>query len=167
MIWAESVTSDGRFVWRSERRNHAPWFAPRRPRDNWLLVTQPCVLLQRTTAKEQSRRLIAAVLPESFIRWREGVTVENHLNMVRAVGPSPSVSVEVIAALLGSAAADAAFRCLNGSVAVSAFELEELPLPPPAVMARLARLLGAAAPAAKVEGAIAAAYGRTDAAAAA
>ena len=72
VIWAESVTSDGRFVWRSEKRNHAPWFAARRPKDDWLIVTQPCVLLQRTTAKEQPRRLIAAELPASFIRKHKG-----------------------------------------------------------------------------------------------
>ncbi len=167
VIWAESVTSDGRFVWRSEKRNHSPWFAARRPKDDWLIVTQPCVLLQRTTAKEQPRRLIAAELPESVIRRHQGVVIENHLNMVRAVAPRPRVPAAVIAALLNSAAVDAAFRCINGSVAVSAFELEELPLPAPAVMARLARLVSGGAPKAKVEAAIAAAYRENDAAAAA
>jgi adenine-specific DNA-methyltransferase len=158
VIWAEAVTSDGRFVWRSEKRNHAPWFAARRPKDDWLIVTEPCVLLQRTTAKEQPRRLIAAELSANFIRKHKGVTVENHLNMVRAVELKPSVSARVIAVLLNSAAVDAAFRCLNGSVAVSAFELEELPLPSPAAMAGLARLVAARAPVAKIEAAIAAAY---------
>jgi adenine-specific DNA-methyltransferase len=167
VIWAESVTSDGRFLWRSEKRNHAPWFAAKRPKDDWLIVTQPCVLVQRTTAKEQARRLIAAELPESFIRRHRGVIVENHLNMVRALEKAPAVPAAVIAALLGSAVVDAAFRCLNGSVAVSAFELEELPLPGPATMTKLARLVAAAAPPAKIEAAIAAAYGRCNAAAAA
>ena len=167
VIWAESVTSDGRFVWRSEKRNHSPWFAARRPKDDWLIVTQPCVLLQRTTAKEQPRRLIAAELPESVIRRHRGVVIENHLNMVRAVEPRPRVPAAVIAALLNSAAVDAAFRCINGSVAVSAFELEELPLPAPAVMARLARLVSGGAPRAKIEAAIAAAYRENDGAAAA
>ena len=141
VIWAELVTSRGRFVWRSDRRNHAPWFEAKPPKDDWLIVGRPCVLVQRTTAKEQARRLIAAELPESFIRGHGGVLVENHLNMVRAIGGSPSVSASVIAALLGSSTVDAAFRCINGSVAVSAFELEELPLPSPAVMTRLARLV--------------------------
>lgn len=167
VIWAESVTSDGRFVWRSEKRNHAPWFAPIRPKDDWLIVSRPCVLLQRTTAKEQARRLICTVLPEGFIQRHRGVIVENHLNMVRALGPSPRVPVGVIAALLGSAVVDGAFRCINGSVAVSAFELEELPLPPPAIMANLTRLGAAGAPAAKMDAAIAAAYRSPNAAAAA
>jgi adenine-specific DNA-methyltransferase len=158
VIWAESVTSDGRFVWRSERRDHAPWFEANRPKDDWLIVTKPCVLLQRTTAKEQARRLIAAELPRSFVARHGGVMVENHLNMVRAIVPKPRIPPSVIARLLNSAAVDAAFRCLNGSVAVSAFELEELPLPAPSVVARLSKLALSRVSAAKIEATIAAAY---------
>jgi adenine-specific DNA-methyltransferase len=165
VIWAEAVTSDGRFIWRSEKRNHFPWFAAKRPRDDWMIVTRPCVLLQRTTAKEQPRRLIAAELPESFIRRYGGVLVENHLNMIRAIHPNPAIPAAVIAVLLNSAVLDGAFRCINGSVAVSAFELEELPLPAPLVIERLVRLITAGAPSAKVEATIAAAYGRNNAAA--
>jgi adenine-specific DNA-methyltransferase len=167
VVWAESVTSAGRFIWRSEKRNHAPWFEVRLPKDDWLIVTQPCVLLQRTTAKEQPRRLIAAEMSDDFIRPYKGVIVENHLNMVRAIVPRPGISAAVIAALLNSAIVDAAFRCINGSVAVSAFELEELPLPPPAVMATLAALVAADAPTRKIEATIASAYAGDDAAAAA
>jgi adenine-specific DNA-methyltransferase len=129
VIWAESVTSGGEFVWRSEKREHLPWFATMGRKDEWMIVDQPCVLVQRTTAKEQSRRIIAAELPETFIKRHGGVAVENHLNMVRSLTGEAKVSSAAIAALLNSAIVDAAFRCINGSVAVSAFELEELPLP--------------------------------------
>ena len=44
---------------------------------------------------------------------------------------APAVSAGVVSALLNSEIIDQAFRCINGSVAVSAFELEALPLPPP------------------------------------
>ncbi len=165
VIWAESVTSDGRFEWRSEKRNHAPWFEARLPKDNWLIVTEACVLLQRTTAKEQTRRLIAAEMPAAFVRRHKGVIVENHLNMVRAVETKPRMPAAVVAALLNSATVDAAFRCINGSVAVSAFELEELPLPPPAMMAKLTALVASGSPMKKLEALIAAAYARANAAA--
>jgi adenine-specific DNA-methyltransferase len=125
------------------------------------------VLLQRTTAKEQRRRLIAAELPESFIRLHRGVAIENHLNMVRAITRDPVVRACVIASLLNSLAVDVAFRCINGSVAVSAFELEELPLPSPNVLKRVEQLIARGAPASKVEAVIAAAYRVPDAATAA
>jgi adenine-specific DNA-methyltransferase len=167
VIWAEAVTSDGRFICRADRRNHKPWFAPKPPKDDWLIVAHACVLLQRTTAKEQDRRLIAAELPESFITKYGGVIIENHLNMIRAPGANPAVPPAVIAAVLNSHAADAAFRCISGSVAVSAFELEAMPLPSPATMRKVARLLKESAPSTDIENAIATAYGITDAAAAA
>jgi adenine-specific DNA-methyltransferase len=132
LIWAESVTSDGRFVLRCERRNHKP-FLRLAPGDDWLVVRTPCVLLQRTTAKEQARRLIAAEMPADFLARHGGVTVENHLNMLVPTAASPSVgpfiSPALLAAVLNSGALDRAFRCLSGSVAVSAYELENLPLP--------------------------------------
>lgn len=166
VIWAESVTRRGTFAWRTDRRNHAPWFAPRGVADGWLIVDQACILLQRTTAKEQHRRLIAAELPDSFIRKHKGVTVENHLNMIRAAGTKPKVPARTIASLFNSGAVDTAFRCINGSVAVSAYELEHLALPSPAIMNRLTALLRANAPARKIEQLLAGAYRLTDVAAA-
>jgi adenine-specific DNA-methyltransferase len=158
VVWAESVSADGRFAWRAEKRNHAPWFGANLPRDNWLLVDRPCVLLQRTTAKEQVRRLIAAELPGSFIREHGSVVIENHLNMIRAIVPDPCVPLAAIAALLNSAVADAAFRCINGSVAVSAFELQGMPVPPPSVMQQVAQLLSEGATRSDVEALISGAY---------
>jgi adenine-specific DNA-methyltransferase len=130
LIWAESVTSDGRFEFRAARRNHAPWLVVG-PGDKWLTVRRACILLQRTTAKEQARRLIAAELPEAFLRQYGAVSVENHLNMVVPVVARPAVDVPTLAAFLNSTAADQAFRCISGSVAPSAYELEALPLPAP------------------------------------
>lgn len=128
LIWAEAVTSDGHFSYRAEKKNHTPYFEVRRG-DDWLIVDYPCVLLQRTTAKEQARRLIAAALPDAFLAEHGAVVVENHLNMLRPIKDDPPVAAEVLAAFLNSAAADRAFRCVSGSVAVSAYELEALPLP--------------------------------------
>lgn len=159
VIWAEAIASDGRFIWRAERRNHAPWFAPERPKDNWLIIDHACVLLQRTTAKEQERRLIAAELPESFVAKHRGVIVENHLNMIRARDAVPTVAPAVIAAVLNSRAADAAFRCISGSVAVSAFELEAMPLPSPDTMRTIAELIASNSTPDEIDETIAKAYG--------
>jgi len=148
LVWAEAVTSDGRFVFRAEKRNHAPYFKLETG-DEWLLVEDPCVLVQRTTAKEQAKRLIAAEMPAEFVRAHGGVVVENHLNMIRGV--SPKVPPGVVAALMNSEILDQLFRCMNGSVAVSAFELEALPLPPPETLATLAQLVEQGEVAAKIE----------------
>ena len=152
LIWAEAITADGRFVFRADKKNHAPYFELKAG-DNWLVTTKPCVLLQRTTAKEQSRRLIAAALPAEFLEKHGGVVVENHINMIRPITEAPQVSAEVLGAFINSAAADRAFRCVSGSVAVSAYELESLPLPAPEDLGELSRLVEAGADRESIEAA--------------
>lgn len=134
LIWAESITADGQFVFRSTRRNHQPYFLPRRG-DDWLISRRSCVLVQRTTAKEQNRRIVAAQMPQDFIDEYGAAVVENHLNMILPRNGQPSVRPSVLAAILNTAVIDDAFRCISGSVAVSAYELESLPLPPPEALA--------------------------------
>ncbi len=157
LVWAEAVTADGRFIWRAEKKNHAPFFELRAG-DDWLVTTLPCVLVQRTTAKEQRRRLIAAALPLSFLARHGSVVVENHLNMLRPTAGRPPVPPGVLAAFLNSGAADRAFRCVSGSVAVSAYELESLPLPAPEALRELAQLIGARARRNQIESACARLY---------
>lgn len=157
LVWAESVTADGRFVFKAEKRNHAPHFKVEAP-DAWLIADKGCVLLQRTTSKEQSRRLIAAELPASFVEAHGGVIIENHLNMIRAKG-KPKVSAGVVAAVMNSEIADQVFRCISGSVAVSAFELRSLPLPPAKAMGAIEKLVAAQASRRDIERALRQLYG--------
>ena len=128
LVWAESVRAEGVFEFKAEKRNHKPYFEPK-ANERWVVTDFPCVLLQRTTAKEQSRRLVAAELPAAFIEAHGAVVVENHLNMIKPLNGAPRVAPSALAALLNSGVVDQVFRCINGSVAVSAYELEALPLP--------------------------------------
>lgn len=153
IIWAECVTLDGKFEYRATKKNHKPFVKPQK-NQQWLLAQAPCVLVQRTTAKEQRRRLFAAELPEKFIRTHGAVSIENHLNMIRPVTEDPSVSLRVIAALLNSQIVDSAFRCISGSVAVSASELESLPVPSPEEACRLDQLLDSHVASEEIEKAI-------------
>lgn len=152
LVWAEAVTTDGHFVWKAEKRNHEPWFEIR-DGDDWLVTRSQCVLLQRTTAKEQNRRLVAAALPTDFLATHGAVVIENHLNMLRPLPNRKPIPAAVLAAFLNSAAADRAFRCVSGSVAVSAYELEALPLPPPGALQPLIKLVESNASRTRIEAA--------------
>lgn len=158
LIWAESVRPNGDFAFRAEKRNHEPYFEPKQD-ERWLVTDFPCVLVQRTTAKEQCRRLIAAELPESFLAQHGAVVVENHLNMVKSVDGAGEVSPAVLAAVLNSDVVDQLFRCINGSVAVSAYELKALPLPVPETTEEIGRLVAGKAGRDVLEQAVARAYG--------
>lgn len=157
LIWAECVDPEGTgtFTFKATGRNHVPWYKPQRPKDPNVVKTA-CVLLQRTTAIEQPRRLIAAELSQSFIDEHGGqVSVENHLNMVRPIpGVIPKTPLHVIVTLLNSKTVDQIFRCINGSVAVSAYELESMPFPSSKDCKRLEGLLAKGASKNKIETAI-------------
>ena len=73
--------------------------------------------------------------------------------MIRPVTAEPAVPASTLAALLNSPIIDKAFRCISGSVAVLAYELESLPLPPPETLKSITRLIGRGAKAATVNSA--------------
>ena len=78
--------------------------------------------------------------------------------MVRARG-APKVTAATVAAVLNSDVVDQVFRCISGSVAVSAFELEAIPLPPAAAMAQIEGLVANGSPRAVIEKALRSLYG--------
>ena len=128
VVWAESVTQAGHFALKADKANHCAFYEPMSSTDP-NLVRETCLLLQRTTAKEQHRRLIGAVMPVTVITAHRAVAVENHLNMVVATSSKPSVPLKALARFFASETADRVMRCINASVAISATELEAMPLP--------------------------------------
>jgi adenine-specific DNA-methyltransferase len=148
MLWPEAISATG-LHWPLAKRGRSAWYQAAGKEK--LLVTQPCVLLQRTTALEQSRRLVAAVLGSDMLDPHGAVAVENHVNILEPTGDRPAVPLPVLCALLNSAAANEAFRCLSGSTAVSAYELGHLPLPDPAALEPLAALVASRAQADEIE----------------
>ncbi len=162
LIWAEAVSADGTFRFRADKKNHQPYCRIRDQRDHWLIVREPCVLVQRTTAKEQARRLIAAELPAAFLEAHGGAVVENHLNMIRPTDDGARVPAAVLAALLNTRVVDQLFRCISGSVAVSAYELSAWPLPAPARLGELAALVASESDRAAIDAACDRLYGLSD-----
>ncbi|GAD55854.1 Eco57I restriction-modification methylase domain-containing protein [Limimaricola cinnabarinus] len=142
MLWPEAVSAQG-LDWPRAKRGRSAWY--RATGQEMKLVTRPCLLLQRTTALEQPRRLVAAVLEVDLLQSHGAVAIENHLNILAPVGPCPAVPLEVLCAVFNSVAASEAFRCLSGSTAVSAYELRHLPLPDPAALVPLSALVAAGA----------------------
>ena len=87
-----------------------------------LITHGPCLLVQRTTAKEQRRRIIAAFPLE----WENATTsffVENHLNLIVPIKGVKPLAPEIVLALLNSRLFDFIFRTFNGNTQVSATEL--------------------------------------------
>lgn len=125
-------------LWSSDLRNGLRHLEPRTGRyiepragQEWLVLREPSVLVQRTTAPEQPRRLVAALLTQPLLdRLGGAVVVENHLNVCTWDGTG-ELTPDRLHVFLMSDEADRLYRCMSGSVAVSAFELGAIPLPDP------------------------------------
>lgn len=162
LIWAEAVSPDGGFKLSATRRNHKGYIEVKDGQDH-LVTKQPCVLVQRTTAKEQNRRLISAVLSRDFLDLHgHGVVIENHLNIVRPMEGHAGAELDAVSCLLNSRTVDYLFRCISGSVAVSAYELNALPMPDATDMKGLETLVRNRAGKGEIESFIARIYGLTE-----
>ncbi|MEN3754924.1 hypothetical protein ABC733_26530 [Mangrovibacter sp. SLW1] len=157
MIWAESITPEG-FKFSATRKNHVPYIELFKQQE-FLLTKNECVLVQRTTSKEQEKRITATIIPQNFLDEHGGAVVENHVNVIYGDGLLPNLTTSVVEKLLNSSVIDRIFRCISGSVAVSAYELNAIPLPDVEDLRELQKLVDSGISSEKFEGFIAKLYG--------
>ena len=86
-------------------------------------LSEPVVAIKRISAKEQSRRIEAAL-----INNKEEYFLENHLNFLWKKS-SNAPSLKIMELLLNSKLWDYLFRLINGNTQVSAYEMNIFPLP--------------------------------------
>ncbi len=139
IIWAADI--DGGVIHRDPARDSHRFLTLKGSDEQVMVLSQPAILIQRTTAPEQHRRLVAAYLSAEVLQdWGGRVVVENHVNVARPWTSKPALSAESLSHLFATDTIDRVLRCLSGSVAVSAYELESLPLPEAEVLERWAQL---------------------------
>lgn len=128
VVWAADI--DGGKLHQDRKRDGLRYMRQRNGDEAVMVLGEPAVLVQRTTAPEQARRLVAAELTaDDLEQWGGLVVVENHVNVLRPTVEAPLLSLRTLHAVLSSEPLDRVIRSLSGSVAVSAYELEAVPLP--------------------------------------
>lgn len=96
------------------------------------LISQPAIVLQRTTNRRQARRLIAGYISKSMIEEHGSLISENHTIVVYPLpGVEQQVDYKTMCRLLNSRPVDNRYRQISGTVSVSVKLLKELPFPPP------------------------------------
>ncbi len=142
IVWAADI--DGGTLHQDPARNSMRWCQVRNERErSFLVLNRPAVLVQRTTAPEQPRRVMAATLDaDTLAEWGGEVIVENHVTVLTCDSADSVLTPRLLAILLDSEPLDRLYRCLTGSVAVSAYELAALPLPEPDILTAWAALDG-------------------------
>lgn len=137
---------DGLVRWpiKSSRKPNSLAVAPET--DSLLVPTGFYVLVKRFSAKEERRRIVAAVCDPGSVK-SDTVGFENHLNYYHQNGGGLSEHVaKGLAAFLNSSVVDSYFRQFNGHTQVNATDLRSLKYPTLAELERLGREVGSGFP---------------------
>jgi adenine-specific DNA-methyltransferase len=101
------------------------------------------VLTKRFSAKEERRRVVAAIYDPEQVGWCGPVGFENHLNYYHQEGNGlPSTLADGLAAFLNSTLVDQFFRQFNGHTQVNAGDLRSLRYPDRAALDHLGATVG-------------------------
>lgn len=138
LLWASAIRPDASFDFdASARMGNAQWYAPAHRPVSYNTI-RPAVLVQRTSNRDQPRRLNAAAVPKSFRRKHsKGFVAENHVIVLESRTTKPILGITKMAALLNAAIVNERFQTVCGSFNVSARLLERLALPDPALVSKL------------------------------
>jgi adenine-specific DNA-methyltransferase len=99
---------------------------------NPAIINSDAVVLQRTSNRRQERRLVAGVIRQRDVPGRRGYVTENHtILLLPDATRKRRIPLSQLCRLLNSAAVDARFRRISGTVSVSTKALRVLPLPDP------------------------------------
>lgn len=140
LIWSSDIRQSGRFQFgRLHHEDDCDMYVDMERENHDSVVRRPCVALQRVTSQDQPRRLVGAPVSRELMQKFGGVVGENHVVFLEQTQPKPKLSPSQLAMVLKSDSIDRLFRCISGAVNVSVFELGQLPLPNPEVLARLLR----------------------------
>jgi len=136
LVWASDVRPDGTFRFRGTQWKKQPsWYLP--PCGDVPYATRvPCVLVQRTSNRDQRQRLNAAAVTQDFLSkcGKRGFVAENHVIVLETMADRPVVSPQALAAILNAAPTNERFSAVSGTFSVSAQLLARLALPDPALL---------------------------------
>jgi adenine-specific DNA-methyltransferase len=128
LFWAHNVRANERCV-PQDGDDGAIGFA-KIPQSSSAIVRSDAVILQRTSNRRQKRRLLAAMVRRADMIGGRGFVTENHTIIIV---PDPAkrqeLPLRMVCRLLNTAAVDARFRRISGSVSVSTKARRGLPLP--------------------------------------
>lgn len=140
LLWMQHVRANG-VTWPAPNGLRKPQHIRADAPPKLLVPNRTYVLLRRFSAKEEARRLTAAVLRRGQVPGKV-VGLENHLNFIhRPEGELRIEEARGLAAVLNSRPLDRYFRISNGNTQVNATEIRALPLPPLESIAELGSVI--------------------------
>ena len=139
LLWASSIRPNGSFDFEAAGRlRNALWYRPPTEGSLAYASTRPAVIVQRTSNRNQTRRLNAAMVPKRFRdEYAGGFVAENHVIVIEAMVGRPALPPSILVKVLNAGATNERFSAVSGSFSVSAGLLQRLALPDPATVRAL------------------------------
>ena len=119
------------------------WLIPSRP--SLVQANHNYLLLKRISAKEEPRRLQAAIYLASDLAPYAQLSTDNKLGFISGIEPLSLTQVYGLYVIFNSSSYDHYYRLLNGSTQVNASEINALPLPDMSTIEAMGQELRAAA----------------------
>lgn len=134
LLWASCIRPDGSFEFEAARRlGNALWYSPPTEDSVTYASTGPAVVVQRTSNRDQTRRLNAAMVPKRFRdQFSRGFIAENHVIVIESISGRPAFPPSKLVKVLNAGVTNERFSTVSGSFSVSAKLLQRLALPDPA-----------------------------------
>lgn len=130
IVWPFQIQSDGSFVMHRTRPRQKELFILMGQNSNGVLYGQS-VVLKRTSPDGKPRHLICAPVPVTLLERYGGFVAENHVIVLTRKTDGSSFEPELLTGVLNSRSVNLAYHCFSGTISVSRFALESLPLPDP------------------------------------
>ena len=140
LIYPGNISARGGIEWPSSRNRKPNAILVNNQTSNSLMPNGTYVVVKRFSAKEERRRIVAAIF-DSTSAPGESVGFENHLNVFhRNGGPLDSAVAKGLATFLNSTIVDLYFRQWSGHTQVNATDLRVLRYPTLAELLSLGRV---------------------------
>jgi len=127
LIWSKAITPDGHFD-PERNRQCSEYTLVKCARNHPSLLRGPAILVQRTSNKQQRRRINTAILPSSF-SGKHGAIAENHVIVLFPPKGLRERELQAWADLLSSPEFNHLFRERSGTITVSVRLLLHLAFP--------------------------------------
>jgi adenine-specific DNA-methyltransferase len=94
LVWASAIRPDGSFDFKASKRlGNAGWYNPPNKDQVGYATLRAAIVVQRTSNRDQKRRLNAAAVPRDFReQHKKGFIAENHVIIVEAVDAKPAMT---------------------------------------------------------------------------
>ena len=136
LVWASAIRPDGSFDHSASKRLGNPlWYCSPEEGNLQYATRGSAVVVQRTSNRDQERRLNSAAVPKSFRDEHvRGFVGENHVIIIEALNLRPALTPQRLSRLLNSTVVNDRFSAVSGSLSISAKLLERFALPSPALV---------------------------------